>query len=275
MEATFEVDKTIVGRSISCVLNNMILRNKNIYCGWTLPVTSFNASIPPPIKIFDYIERFRQHALCSDEVLIVALIYIDIIIQNGFILSELNVHRILLATIVVSCKFLEDECYKNDFFAKVGGVSLHELNSLELEVLKLMKFRLKISPHIFSQMSDGLAKHPSVLDFCSCFKHFPFLQSSCLASSRIMHGSSPLMDSYVSGKSLQHEFSVSSPSSRHVHDPLLKDLPCIEPFQKSHLQPHQADTEQSEGFWANIVMKGSHPPGFSFPTHLPPRRRII
>jgi hypothetical protein len=37
----------------------------------------------------------------------------------------------ILITTIVAVKFHEDEYYKNDYYAKVGGIMLEELNSLE------------------------------------------------------------------------------------------------------------------------------------------------
>ena len=39
----------------------------------------------------------------------------------GFHLCTRNVHRVLLATTLVSAKLLDDECYNNTYWASVGG----------------------------------------------------------------------------------------------------------------------------------------------------------
>ena len=41
----------------------------------------------------------------------------------GFILTELNVHRILLAATVVATKYQDDDVYSNKYYARVGGVT--------------------------------------------------------------------------------------------------------------------------------------------------------
>lgn len=154
--------------SVACLLENMIMKNEQIYATHQLPVTCFNAAVRPNISVHDYVERFYVHAQASDSVLTSALIYIDRITQKGFILTHMNVHRLFLACVLTSAKFLQDECFKNDYFAKVGGVTLKELNRLEVELLKLISFRLFISEEQYRKISDGLAQHQNVLRTCVC-----------------------------------------------------------------------------------------------------------
>ena len=63
----------------------------------------------------------------------------------GFHLCTRNVHRVLLATTLVSAKLLDDECYNNTYWASVGGVSLHHLNQLEVEAMSLLSFNLLVN----------------------------------------------------------------------------------------------------------------------------------
>jgi len=51
--------------------------------------------------------------------------------------------------IIISIKFLEDKYYKNEYYARVGGVSIKELNSLELEFLSLIDFNLFVNEELF------------------------------------------------------------------------------------------------------------------------------
>ena len=53
-------------------------------------------------------------------------------------------HRVLLATTLISAKLLDDECYNNTYWAQVGGVSLPHLNQLEVEVMSLLNFSLLV-----------------------------------------------------------------------------------------------------------------------------------
>ena len=50
-------------------------------------------------------------------------------------LTELNIHRFVLAGLRIAAKFLEDLVWKHDRYAKVVGVSARELSRLELGTL--------------------------------------------------------------------------------------------------------------------------------------------
>lgn len=85
----------------------------------------------------------------SEAVVLHAFLLIDRLLQReapkGFHLCTRNVHRVLLATTLVSAKLLDDECYNNNYWASVGGVSLSHLNQLEVEVLSLLNFELLVT----------------------------------------------------------------------------------------------------------------------------------
>lgn len=41
---------------------------------------------------------------------------------------------------MIGTKFLDDFYYKNDFYAKIGGITLREINSLELSLLETFQY---------------------------------------------------------------------------------------------------------------------------------------
>ena len=49
-----------------------------------------------------------------------ALIYIDRLIQkDSFALTALNVHRVLITSVMIAAKFFDDQYYNNAYYAKV------------------------------------------------------------------------------------------------------------------------------------------------------------
>lgn len=70
--------------------------------------------------------------------------YIDILSTHypPFVVSSLTVHRFLITAATVATKGLCDSFLTNGFYAKVGGVSLMELNVLELEFLVRVGWRI-------------------------------------------------------------------------------------------------------------------------------------
>jgi hypothetical protein len=85
----------------------------------------------------------------AEAVVLHAFLLIDRLLQRdaskGFHLCTRNVHRVLLATVLVSAKLLDDECYNNHYWASVGGVTLQHLNQLELEVMCLLDFEVLVT----------------------------------------------------------------------------------------------------------------------------------
>jgi hypothetical protein len=65
--------------------------------------------------------------------------------DRGFHLCTSNVHRILLATVLLSAKLLDDECYNNAYWATIGGVALSHLNQLEVQTMSLLNHSLLVT----------------------------------------------------------------------------------------------------------------------------------
>jgi len=89
-----------------------------------------------------------------------ALIYIDRLIQrNNFLLTELNVHRVIVTAILLAAKFFDDAYYNNAYYAKVGGVLVSEMNGLEVDFLFRINFSLHVTPGLFDQYRVELLSH--------------------------------------------------------------------------------------------------------------------
>jgi hypothetical protein len=70
--------------------------------------------------------------------------YIDQICARtpSFTLSSLTCHRFIIASITISSKGFCDAFCTNAHYAKVGGITVAELNILEREFLSMIKWRL-------------------------------------------------------------------------------------------------------------------------------------
>ena len=114
---------------LACVLNQLCLRNdrntNNVY-NPNNPnnsnITKFHALRAPGIGIKDYLSRVAKYAACSGECFVLCLVYIDRIIQSNpnFIVNSLNIHRLLITSIMLSAKYFDDQYYNNSYYAKVG-----------------------------------------------------------------------------------------------------------------------------------------------------------
>ena len=51
----------------------------------------------------------------------------------------------MIATVMVAAKFADDFFYKNEYYAKIGGITKIDINALELELLNQLSYNLFIS----------------------------------------------------------------------------------------------------------------------------------
>jgi hypothetical protein len=52
---------------------------------------------------------------------------------------------------VLGIKYNEDDYYSNEYYAKVGGVSLQEINVLELEAVLALRHTLFVDEEFFNK----------------------------------------------------------------------------------------------------------------------------
>lgn len=110
--------------------------------------SEFHALNAPSITPVEYFRRLTRYACSSRSVFVAAFFYLHKLARlpsTPLRINSLSVHRLVLIAIVLATKFTDDVHYDNAHFAKVGGLELHELNMLELQLLKLLKFELYIS----------------------------------------------------------------------------------------------------------------------------------
>ena len=106
----------------------------------------FDSKKKPSISVIDYFSRFAKYSRCSLESFIIAMILIDRYIdRNGkLIIHSNNSHRLFFGAIVVSLKTHDDLRLSNEDLAKIGGISLPELEILEWEILSALEFNVQV-----------------------------------------------------------------------------------------------------------------------------------
>ncbi|KAJ1702289.1 hypothetical protein LUZ63_002068 [Rhynchospora breviuscula] len=126
-------------------------------------IAAFESSSVLDMSIQSFLERVFRYAHLAPPVYVVAYVYMDRLCQfnQGLHIVSTNVHRLLITSIMVASKFVEDLNYCNSYFAKIGGLSTAELNSLEMNFLFLMGFRLNVSPSIFESYCSHLEREVS------------------------------------------------------------------------------------------------------------------
>jgi hypothetical protein len=154
---------------LACVLNQLCVRNDRRASTVKADVTKFHALRPPAITIKDYLIRIAKYAACSGECFVLALVYIDRIIQSNptFVINSLNIHRLLITSVMLAAKFFDDQYFNNAYYAKVGGVPCAEMNSLEVEFLFMTNFTLFVTTDTYNQYCTELCNHSSN-SACGC-----------------------------------------------------------------------------------------------------------
>lgn len=62
----------------------------------------------------------------------------------------------MITAIMLATKFIDDKSYKNEFYARVGGVSPKEINLMESEFLQAIGFDLYVNPVLFFKYREQL-----------------------------------------------------------------------------------------------------------------------
>eukprot|EP00696_Hemimastix_kukwesjijk_P005125 gnl/Hemi2/16515_TR5521_c0_g1_i1.p1 gnl/Hemi2/16515_TR5521_c0_g1~~gnl/Hemi2/16515_TR5521_c0_g1_i1.p1 ORF type:complete len:188 (-),score=30.90 gnl/Hemi2/16515_TR5521_c0_g1_i1:53-616(-) len=145
---------------LSHVLTQLVDKNDKAPVADPSNVTLFHALKPPQISIAKYLERILKYAYCSKECFVLALIYIDRVMQRNtsFVITSFNVHRLMITSIMLAAKFFDDTYCNNAYYAKVGGVPTNELNLLEIEFLFMINFSLNVTGQQFEQYASELSK---------------------------------------------------------------------------------------------------------------------
>ena len=112
------------------------------------------------VTLKTYFERINRYSNIQQSTLIIILIYVDrMCITSGIILNPHNIHRIILGCMILAIKYNEDEYYNNEYYAKVGGVSLDEMNDLEDASFNLIDHNLFISEDIYKKYLEYITNY--------------------------------------------------------------------------------------------------------------------
>ena len=202
------------------VLERLIEVNSNNFNNQQDFIAKFQCSYAPDVTILAYLERIRKYANCSDCCFIVALIYIDRIIEKrNVILTQLNIHRLLLTCVLLAAKFVDDLFYNNAFYAKLGGITTNELNSLEIELLKLINFSLSVNRDSYDHYCYELQRFANTLNankliLCTNYEseNYQALQSPVSvthSSSEVLNSVRPVkLNDYWNGNTNPNEYNI-------------------------------------------------------------------
>ncbi|XP_021755216.1 cyclin-U4-1-like [Chenopodium quinoa] len=128
-------------------------------------VSVFHGLTRPTISVQSYLERIFKYANCSPSCFVVAYVYLDRFTQRQPLLpiNSYNVHRLLITSVMISAKFMDDMYYNNAYYAKIGGITITEMNFLEVDFLFGLGFHLNVTPNTFHTYCSYLQREMLLL----------------------------------------------------------------------------------------------------------------
>lgn len=99
---------------LSCVLERLVARNDGLSSGgggYGKSLSAFHGVRSPAIGLDKYVERIYKYTSCSPSCFVVAFVYIDRLVHRypDSLVVSLNVHRLLVTSVMVASKILDDE----------------------------------------------------------------------------------------------------------------------------------------------------------------------
>ncbi|CAL9000226.1 unnamed protein product [Prunus brigantina] len=164
-----ELENPIVMTKVITFLSSLVQRvaeSNDINCEFQpQKISVFHGQTRPPISIQSYLERIFKYTDCSPSCLIVAHVYLDRYSQRqpDLPINSYNVHRLLITSVMVAAKFMDDMYYNNACYAKVGGISTIEMNFLEVDFLFGLNFNLNVTPSTFTTYFSYLQREMFLL----------------------------------------------------------------------------------------------------------------
>jgi len=74
--------------------------------------------------------------------------------HSGFRITVFNLHRLILASFLVSVKMTEDYPISNQYWSKVSGVSRKDVNELEIAFCSTLNFNFFVEPEDYEKFLD-------------------------------------------------------------------------------------------------------------------------
>lgn len=120
----------------------------------------FDSSVVPNISVERYLQRLKAVFECSDAVFVLALIIVDRLLEKEGIephcITMRNVHRLYLASLIVTVKYNEDLVFGNSHYARAGGIQLREVNRLERFFLRVLDYDFHVLPEQYRTYEHAL-----------------------------------------------------------------------------------------------------------------------
>lgn len=120
--------------------------------------TPFDAISCPDMSVYSYLARIRKYTKFDRECFPIALVYLMRLRAEGpmFAATPHNVHRLLITALLLASKASDDIYHTNSFMAQCGGIRVHEINHLELEMCTRLRWKMQVDADEFESVERGL-----------------------------------------------------------------------------------------------------------------------
>ena len=106
-------------------------------------LTIFHDAVPQTMSFRQFATLKYQFMGCSDSGFVIGGMYIDRLTASCSFSPALNshsCHNILLTSVAIAAKLLDDNHNNNSFFVDIGGLPVSRMNKFELELLYILDF---------------------------------------------------------------------------------------------------------------------------------------
>lgn len=117
----------------------------------------------PDVSIEDFIEHLMTHFGCGVEGFIMAFCLLAKLPPNYVPVCDRSIHRMILTSLVLSCKVLSDQRVAMRVFASIGGVSKSDMLAMEWAFLTGLDFDASVTTAMYVDMIFSLRQHCSTL----------------------------------------------------------------------------------------------------------------
>ena len=142
---------------LGTLLDKTVQRNDGL--GRKSELTEFEAGKACPLTASAYLKRIMKYGGCSPCCVVVGLMYLQRLKQRmpTVCLTSGNMQRLLLTSVMLAAKYLDDLYYSNKHWAQIGGLELRELNTLELQLLFQLSFNMCVNRDQYQEYLHALS----------------------------------------------------------------------------------------------------------------------
>lgn len=168
-------EPTKIERGLLIDLNRQIAAGNNIRKALEGKCKSdpFELVSVPTITLPDFTQRIFEYGEFEESAWVIAYVLLErykthqwnnaVTAMNAkkkecpcYWIDSLNSHRLLAVSLLTAIKLNEDNMYPNKFFANIFGISLRDLNLIEIFFCRTLNWNLHVDEHVYQKYEKTL-----------------------------------------------------------------------------------------------------------------------